>query len=47
MDLGSLLAAWLGGFTLVYTPGVVQNSYEKNNNNNKIKEKILKINKRK
>ena len=23
-----ILAAWLGGFTLVYTPGVVQNSYK-------------------
>ena len=23
-----ILAAWLGGFTLVYTPGVIQNSYK-------------------
>ena len=23
-----ILAAWLGGFTLVYTSGVIQNSYK-------------------
>lgn len=28
----SILAAWLGGFTFVYTPGVVQNSYKEKKN---------------
>jgi len=28
MKYASILTAWLGGFTLVYTSGVIQNSYK-------------------